>query len=251
MEGPPRVSRPIQYPVPWDQVFGLTPFIAQRRRRDLNDFTRAIVARMDPAPLIEGLDLLPPSPRFLLVANHYQRKGLWILHSAAAVTQAIVARYGPAEAPVRWLVTANWPRLRFGPLSCPSPGDWLLPKVAHALWCYPVSFAGANPAFTARSLRAVLRDARHAARPIGLFPEGVAGSAGVLTDPLPGSERLIAQLARLGLPAVPCGISEHDARFVIRFGAALAPAEILATPDAARLAMERVGGLLSATPAAG
>lgn len=251
MEGPPRVSRPIEYPVPWDQVMGLTPFIAQRRRRDLNDFTRAIVDRMDPAPSIEGLELLPPSPRFLLVANHYQRKGLWILHSAAAVTQAIVARYGPSDAPVRWLVTANWPRLRFGPFSCPSPGDWMLPKVAHALWCYPVSFAGANPAFTARSLRTVLRDARAATQPIGLFPEGVAGSAGVLTDPLPGSERLIVQLARLGIPAVPCGISEQDSRFVIRFGPAIAAAELLAVPDAARLSMARVAGLLAATPAAG
>jgi 1-acyl-sn-glycerol-3-phosphate acyltransferase len=224
-------------------VIGLTPFIARRRRRDLNDFTRAIVARMVPPPHVEGLDLLPADARFLLIANHYQRKGLWILHSAAAVTQALAARYGPGEVPIRWLVTANWPRLRFGPFSCPSPGDWLLPKVAHAL-CYPVSFAGANPAFTARSLRTVLRDARAATQPIGLFPEGVAGSAGVLTDPLPGSERLIAQLARLGLPAVPCGISEHDARFVIRFGPAIEPAELLAVPDAARLAMARVAGLL-------
>lgn len=238
------MSGPIQYPVPWREVFGLTPFIARRERRDIDDFTRAIVARMTPPPLFEGLDLLPASPRFLLAANHYQRKGLWILHSAAAVTQAIVRRYGPHPAPVRWLVTANWPRVRLGPLSFPSPGDWLLPKVAHTLWCYPVSFAGSNPAYTARSLRAVLRDARPAERPIGLFPEGVAGSAGVLTDPLPGTERLIQQLARLGLPAVPCGISEAQGRFHIRFGPAVEPQELTAAPDAARLVMDRIARLI-------
>lgn len=238
------MSGPIQYPVPWREVFGLTPFIARRERRDIDEFTRAIVARMAPPPWFEGLDLLPASPRFLLAANHYQRKGLWILHSAAAVTQAIVRRYGPHPAPVRWLVTANWPRVRLGPLSFPSPGDWLLPKVAHALWCYPVSFAGSNPASTARSLRAVLRDARSAERPIGLFPEGVAGSAGVLTDPLPGTERLIHQLARLGLPAVPCGISEAQGRFLIRFGPALEPQELTAAPDAARLVMDRIARLI-------
>lgn len=242
------MSGPIQYPVPWDLVGGLTPYIAGRRRRDLDDFTRSVVERMAPAPVLEGLNHLPGSPRFLLVANHYQRKGLWILHSASAVTQAVSQRYGPHPAPVRWLVTANWPRVRFGPLSFPSPGDWLLPKVAHALWCYPVSFAGTNPAYTARSLRALLKEARSLDRPIGLFPEGVAGAAGRLTDPLPGTERLIAQLARLGLPVVPCGISEAAGRFVIRFGPVLPPEDLLACPDASRLAMRQVGELLTPAP---
>jgi hypothetical protein len=124
-----------------------------------------------------------------------------------------------------------------------SPGDWLLPKVAHALHCYPVSFAGSNPAFTAASLRRLLRDATRIDRPIGLFPEGVAGSAGVLTDPLPGVERLVRQLARLGLPAVPAGISESG-RFVLRFGRTVPAEELLAAPDAARLLMGRIGELI-------
>lgn len=238
------MSAPIRYSVPWAEVGGLTPAILGRRRHELNEFTRAIVARMNPPPRFEGLGLLPEDPRFLLVANHYQRKGLWILHSASAVTQGIVGRYGAHEAPVRWLVTANWPRVRLGPLSFPSPGDWLLPRVAYALWSYPVSFAGSNPAYTARSLRAVLKDARRIDRPIGLFPEGVAGTAGLLTDPLPGTERLIAQLARQGLPAVPCGIGEADGALLIRFGAALPPDELIEAPDAARLAMARVAGLI-------
>ena len=79
----------ISYPVPWDQVLGLTRYIARRERRDLADFTRSIVERMEPPPLIEGLQHLPDEPRLLLVANHYQRKGLWILHSAAAVEEGI------------------------------------------------------------------------------------------------------------------------------------------------------------------
>jgi hypothetical protein len=237
------VSDKISYPVPWDRVFGLTPHIANGTRENLDAFTGAIVNRMQPPPALEGLELLPESPRFLLVANHYQRKGLWILHSASVLTQAIRQRYGPGDPPVRWLVTANWPPWRIGPWKFASPGDWLLPKVAHALHCYPVSFAGANPAFTAASLRRVLRDADRVDRPIGIFPEGVAGSAGVLTDPLPGVDRLVRQLARRGLPAVPAGISEAG-RFVIRFGSPVASAELLAAPDAARLLMSRIAALL-------
>jgi hypothetical protein len=175
----------------------------------------------------------------VLAANHYERQGLWILHSAAVITNAIRLHYGLGDPPVRWLATANWPRLRLGPWSLPSPGDWLLPRVAHALWCYPISFHGSNPAYTARSIRQLLKDAPAMERPIGLFPEGVAGKAGRLADPLPGVDRLIARLARIGLPVVPCGISEAG-RFVIRFGPAIGCGEILEASDGARLVMARI-----------
>jgi hypothetical protein len=234
---------PLSYPVPWDLVFGLTRHIYEGTRRDVDDFTAAIVARMQPPPEYHGLENIPADPRFLLVANHYQRKGLWILHPAAAITQAVRRVVGPGNPPVHWIVTANWPPIRIGPWRVASPGDRLLPRVAHALHCYAVSFAKHNPGFTAASLRRLLKDAPNLARPIGLFPEGVAGVAGKLTDPLPGVARLIVKFGR---PAVPVAISETD-RLVIQFGAPVPHAELLAAPDAARWLLSRVGALL--TPA--
>jgi len=212
------VSDPVSYPVPWDLVFGLAGYIRRGARRDLVDFSARVVARMQPPPVMEGLEHLPEDPRFVLAANHYQRKGLWILHPASVLTQAIVRRYGPLEPPVRWLVTANWPPWRIGPFKFRSPGDLLLPRVAHALWCYPVSFHGSNPAFTARSLRQLLRELPGIDCPIGIFPEGVAGVAGRLGPALPGVDRL---LRRIGRPVVPAWISERDARLVVRFGASV------------------------------
>ena len=156
------MSEPVSYSVPSDLIFSLAPHIASGTRRDLDDLTRSLVACTQPEPLIEGLDLLPADSPFVLAASQYQRRGLWILHSAALLTQSFRRAYAPADPPVRWLGTANWPRWRFGPWSFRSPGDLILPKVARALWCYPVSFAGADPAFTARSLRTVLRDAKPA-----------------------------------------------------------------------------------------
>ena len=227
--------------MPWDLVLGLTPHIVHRTHEDLDTFTRTIVARMHPTPRVEGLELLPRDPRFLLVANHYQRKGLWILFPAAVITQAIRARYGPAQVPMRWVVTANWPPVRMGPWRFPSPGDWLLPRVAHALSCYPVAFAGANPTRTGVALARLLKDARTLGRPIGLFPEGVAGSAGRLSPPLPGVERLIAHLARCGWPAVPAAIFERHC-LVVRFGAAVTAQTLLEVPDAAAFLMSRIQG---------
>jgi len=128
-------------------------------------------------------------------------------------------------------------------LRIPSPGDILLPKVAHALHCFSVSFVKHNPGFTASSIRRLLRAAPALTRPIGIFPEGVAGSAGRLNDPLPGVARLIAHLAKIGLPAVPVAIGETD-RLIIRFGQPIPAEELLRAPDAAKLAMSRVSDLL-------
>lgn len=235
---------PIQYPVPWDQVFSLWPHIAQGTRRNVDDFSARIVAKMQPGPLFLGLEHLPESPRFVLVANHYQRQGLWIIHVASALTQAIAERYGrQIDPPVHWMVTANWPPIRVGPWKFASPGDLLLPRVAHALNCFPVSFAGNNPSYTASTLKRILTALPALERPIGIFPEGVAGSAGKLTAPLPGVDRFLALLAKRGWPILPAGVSE-DGRFIIRFGPVVPTELVLASTDPAGLAMERVAELM-------
>ncbi len=234
---------PLSYPVPWKTVFSIGPNIINNTEASVDAFSAGVCAGISPVPTIIGLENLPSCGRFVLVANHYQRKGLWILHPASVITQAIRKHYGPGDPPVRWIVTANWPPLRFGPMQISSPGDVLLPRVARALACYPVSFAGTNQKFTARSIRRILREAATLDRPIGLFPEGVAGSASKLTAPLPGTERLLAMLARVGLPVQPVGISETD-RFVIRFGSIIPAAQVVSAPDAAALVLSRVAELI-------
>jgi len=238
------MSDPVSYPVPWDLVLGLWPNIVHRTPTSVDAFSAAICSRIHPEPLITGWENLPPSARFVLAANHYQRPGLWIMHAASVLTQAIRKHYGPGDPPVRWMATANWPPIELGPLRFRSPGDILLPRVADALACYPVSFVGANPAYTARSLRRILREAPHLNRPLGIFPEGVAGFAGKLNDPLPGIARLFSLLAKHGLPMQPAGISEGEGRLVVRFGPGIACAELTAAPEPAMLAMQRIAQLI-------
>lgn len=236
-------DKQLAYPVPWRLVLGLGPQIANGTRTSVDAFSAGICAQMDPPPQIVDECNLPESARFVLVANHYQRKGMWILHPAAALTQAIRKHYGPTDPPVRWIVTANWPRVRLGLLSFPSPGDVLLPRVAEALACYPVSVARSNQAFTARTLRRILREAPNSTRPLGLFPEGIMGSAGKLSQPLPGIERLLGYLAKAGLPVMPAGITEHN-RLIIRFGRLITAEQLLNADNAAVLAMQKLAELL-------
>ena len=237
----------IRYTVPWDLVLGLTPHLVRGTRESITDFTAAICSRMKPAPRIEGLHRLPEDPRFVLIANHYQRPGLWILHTAAVLTQAIVDRYGAGEPPVRWVVTANWPPFRCGSLRFPNPGDRLLPRVAEVLSCYPVAFAGSNPKYSSASIRRILRESRGWNRPLGIFPEGVGGVAGVLSAPLPGSGRLIRHLAERGMPVVPAAVSEPDG-VLVEFGERIPVAELVEAQDAAELALSRVESILMMSP---
>jgi hypothetical protein len=230
--------------IPWKLIFSLGPNIIDRTATSVDAFTAQIVAGIVPPPLIAGVENLPANPTFVLAANHYQRKGLWILFPAAILTQVIRQRYGPLDPPVRWMVTANWPRLRLGPVSFPSPGDILLPRVADALACYPVSFAGSNHAFTARTLRRILREAPKAQRPLGIFPEGVAGSAGVLSEAIPGVDRLLVRLAAASLPVVPVGISEAEGRLIFRIGTVIDTLEISRSANAAKLVLSKIRTLL-------
>lgn len=118
------------------------------------------------------------------------------------------------------------------------------PKVARALCCYPVAFAGSSPEFTARTLRRLLRDARTLNCPIGLFPEGAAATAGRLSAPLPGVDRLLRQLAKSNWPIVPAGIGEagvgESRRLRVHIGPAVSASAILDNADPAALAMDHI-----------
>lgn len=231
--------------VPWKLILGLGPSIMQRKQANVDAFTAEVCRAIVPAPMVFGVEKLPANPTFVLAANHYQRKGLWILFPAAVLTQMVRQRYGAMDPPVRWMVTANWPRVRVGPLSFPSPGDILLPRVADALACYPVSFAGSNHAFTAGSIRRILREAPHANRPLGIFPEGVGGSAGALTKAIPGVDRLMSHLAKAGMPVVPVCISESHGQLAFRIGEVISVAEILRSDNAAELVLSHIATLSS------
>lgn len=240
MEGAARLRYPpLRYPVPWDLVAGLAPHMARGTVQSVDEFSAAVVARMHPVPAVCGWPHLPDDPRFVIAANHFQRKGLWILHAASVLTQIVRERYGPGDPPVRWIATANFPRIQFIRWKMRNPGDLLLPHVARVLQCWPVAFHGADPRFTGASLTRLLRAARHLERPIGIFPEGVTGTADRPSPALPGAGRLLRQFAKLGIPVLPVGISEQG-RFVIKIGPLIPADALLASENPGNLVMDCV-----------
>ena len=69
-------ERPLSYPVPWKLLFNLGPRFLDKTATSVDAFSAGICAQIHPAPSVAGCENLPPSARFVLVANHYQRKGL-------------------------------------------------------------------------------------------------------------------------------------------------------------------------------
>jgi hypothetical protein len=103
-----------------------------------------------------------------------------------------------------------------------------------------VSFAAHNPGFTAASLRRVLREAKTLDRPLGIFPEGVAGTADHMASALPGVGRLLEHLAKLGLPVVPCRVAENGTGLLLNFGVPLDATALGRCSDAGEAVMDAI-----------
>ena len=162
----------------------------------------------------------------------------------SALTQAIRQHYGPGDPPVRWLVTANWPSIRVGPLRFPSP-----------------AICSSESGRCARVLSGLLRSheshlysaqlaqnfPRHAASesPFGHF----SGRRGRFGRPIDGADSwrgtFADSLGEFGLPVQPVGTSEGKGRLMMRLGPTISCETLLsAREDAAKLTMQRIAALL-------
>ncbi len=227
----------LRYPVPWDVVFALGPHIAKRTPAPTAALLASIVERMPAPPLLEGIEHIPTVPPFVVVANHYQRRGLWIAHSTAAIAHAVARRAG-AHTPLRWIVTANFPPLRLGPLRLASPADGLLPHVARALGYFSGPFASWDRPRTARARLTAVRESSSCV--LGIYPEGAHAVAGPIGPPLPGMGRLFHRLALRGLPVVPVRISDNCSQLILQFFPPIPPSRLAFEPAPASAVMDLI-----------
>ena len=187
---------------------------------------------------VEGLEKLPDESTFVLVMNHFDRKGLHSYHSATAVSAA-VARRRPGEPELRWAFTSEWYGRHFGPISIPvCLFRWLFRRVG---LIYDFVVLPRRPELViarASALRHAL--SALATAPLAITPE--AAGSGRLREPPAGSGLFLASVARRGYPLIPGAVFEEGATLVIRFGTPLAlsaPRE-LARDKQDRLTREKV-----------
>jgi 1-acyl-sn-glycerol-3-phosphate acyltransferase len=188
MSAPPKYSVPIIV----NLVLTASIFFGKPRRSLVWDATYLLNTH-HPRPLLTGLEHLP-SGACVLIANHYQRSGLWIGWTGALLVDALYPlRQG--DPPLRVIATDEqrftWRRRSYTvPFS-----RWFLRRVAHFWGLIPMPADDANTSGRGAALRQAIRYLQ-AGQCILLFPEGEAGTASRMTDALRGTGTFLALAAR-------------------------------------------------------
>ncbi len=168
-----------------------------------------------PNPVISGVEHIPPEGGVLIVANHYQRKNMWIGWAGGLITNA-VNDIRPARAPVRIVVTDSQRVKWFGKEFTLPLSRWFLGRIAKAWDMIPIPADQTNKAGQAATLKTCL-NLLSRGEVVLFFPEGERGSASGLIEALPGTGAFMGLASRRAL-IIPCGLWEEGEQFQGRFG---------------------------------
>jgi hypothetical protein len=183
-------------------------FFGTPRRSLARDATQ-LLDNHRPRPLITGTENIPKSGAFVMVANHYQRRQLWIGWAGALITEA-VNTVRPARTPIRIIVTDSQRISAFGQHVTVPLSRYFLARVAH-LWdmvLMPADrYAIDRHATALRMSLSLLKRGL----PVLYFPEGDRGTAYRLAEALPGTGTFVALASRYGAILL-CGFWEEGER---------------------------------------
>jgi 1-acyl-sn-glycerol-3-phosphate acyltransferase len=190
-------------------------YISRGRPRSLAaDGMRAF--RHAPAPpILRGADNVPEQGPFVLVANHYERPGLWMAWPAVYLSNAVRQRTG---SDLHWVAIEEWESFRIRGMPIPPWATRLVFRRAYSTYGI-VAMPPLGSSAAARA--AAMRSAVHVIKSggvIGLMPEATVGPTPELLEAREGVGEFLLLLANAGGCILPVGLFEESARLVARFG---------------------------------
>ncbi|MGH2485678.1 MAG: lysophospholipid acyltransferase family protein [Ktedonobacterales bacterium] len=218
-ERPPGVPKlRYHFPMPWLMHMGRDMLRGTPRsfRADCELAVRILPRR----PTLEGIEQIPARGSFILVANHYQRRDLWIGWEGALLCHAL---WQAQPELVCHVITTDRAVLDGATVRF---SRWAFARVARVWDFVLVTPPEARDADADQSRRHALRAClRRLKRPDGrpvclcVFPEGMSGSTRGLGAPTPGTGRSLLALAATGVPLLPAAVWENeDGALHARFG---------------------------------
>ena len=116
--------------MPYRYLLAMLVSVLTGRRRSFSRDARWLLGRLPVPPRVVGAEHVPEREPFVVVANHYQRRGLWVAWDALLISMAVASRR--LESPeVRWAMTGEWRDRLVGPLPWPAPFlRWLFRRIA-------------------------------------------------------------------------------------------------------------------------
>lgn len=236
---PPGYHYGAGYRASWDNILRGIIYILRGKPRSLAHDALWAMTNMPAPPLVRGLDLVPERGPFIVVANHYQRPGLWMAWPALYVAEQIRERTGQDT---HWIAIEEW--VSFSLWGIPIPTGVTHEVFERAFRTYGI--LAMPPPYAPMTARAAsMRTAAQQVKSggiVGLMPEGDVGPTPELLEAREGAGAFLLLLAGTGARLLPVGLYEEDGRLVAHFGSLfdLTPPADLPRADRDRWARERV-----------
>jgi 1-acyl-sn-glycerol-3-phosphate acyltransferase len=166
-------------------------------------------------PILRGADNVPEQGPFVLVANHYERPGLWMAWPAVYLSNVVWQRTGSE---LHWMAIEEWESFSMGGVRVP---PWMTRVVfQRAYGTYGIiamPSANAPAAARAGAMRSAVQTIK-AGGVIGLMPEATVGPTPELLEAREGVGAFLLLLANAGARVLPVGLFEESARLVAQCG---------------------------------
>jgi hypothetical protein len=167
-------------------------------------------------PLIRGADLIPEGGRFVIVANHYERPGLWMAWPAGFIAHVVQQRTGKDA---HWIAIGEWQSFTLGPIHIPSSITRTVFERAYGAYGLIAMAPPTAPASArASSIKAAVKAIKEGGI-VGLMPEGTVGLTPELLPAREGVGTFLMLLAHAGARILPVGFYEEQERLVAQVGA--------------------------------
>jgi 1-acyl-sn-glycerol-3-phosphate acyltransferase len=187
-----------------------------RRRSFTRDGITVMTANRKLVRPVEGVEHIPREGPFIVVMNHFSRRGLRPYHCGMAVAEA-VRNVRPGTQEIHWAFTSEYVDLRIGPIPIPVwLLRWIFGRVARIYDLVTIARREELVMGRATALRQLARIV--AREPIGLTPEGLDAN-GILVRPRAGTGLFLASVEGHRAPLLPVGLSEEDDMLRVRIGA--------------------------------
>lgn len=196
-----------RYRIPLHRLAQAAWYMALNKPRNLGQDFHYLESNVPVQPKLEGAEMLNVGGPLVLVANHYERPGLWMGWSGLIIAHKVYETTGRR---VRFIAISEWNDFRLAGLPIPPKVTrFAFERFYRTFGFIPMEPEGAGAVARSMGVRAALR-AVSGGEVICIFPEGDVGPTPAMIAAQGGVGAFVLRLASRGAKVVPVGLFEKQ-----------------------------------------